>query len=419
MRRGRRRPPLPPPWLVRGCGELYRACVEAAGEPDKVLARAFREDGRLGGEHRGFVADTVQGMLRARGLIEAALRHVGGAQEQHAALVYLRARRGIPAGPRDAELGRAIAAAEKETHRIDGFFPDWLRRALPGGDALLRAMAAPPPVTLRANLLRVSCRDLADWLAHEGIAAEPTRFSPWGLTLESRANVFRTEAFREGAFEMQDEGSQLVALLCGARPGQVVVDGCAGAGGKTLALAAAMRGDGTLVALDTARFRLEELRKRAERAGVRNLEIHEAEPLILSRFRGRADVVLADAPCSGTGVLRRNPDIAWKLEERAVARLVDEQARILDLDAPLVRPGGRLVYAVCSLIPAEGRSQAERFLRDHPEFRRADAGRILKSAGVDAGGLVADGDFQVDPLRHGMDGFYAAVFERARSAERR
>lgn len=407
--------PLPPPWLVRACGDIYRACVESPGAPDKVIARAFREDGRLDDKMRGFVADTVQGMLRARGLVEAALKYIGGAQPQHAALVFLKARRGISAGPRDAELGRAIAAATKETGGIDGYLPEWLRRAMPGGEALLRAFASAPPVTLRANTLKVSPEDLVEWLERDGIRTQPARFSPWGLTLDYRANVFRTEAFREGAFEMQDEGSQLVAFLCEPRPGDVVVDGCAGAGGKTLALAALMQNKGTLYAFDTAAHRLEALKERARRAGVQNLRVHSLDDegqRPVARLAGKADVVLIDAPCSGTGVLRRNPDIAWKLREEDVARIAEEQARLLKTYAPLVKPGGRLVYAVCSLLPTEGEKQIARFLREHPEFRRGDAAAMLKKSGISAGYLVSRHDFVVDPVRHDMDGFFAAVLER-------
>ncbi len=413
------RDPLPPPWLVHACADLYRACVEAPGAPDKVIARAFREDRRLVDELRGFVADTVQGMLRARGFLETAMRHVGGARDHHAALVFLKARRGIPAGTRDAALGRAIEAAERETGRVDGFFPAWLREALPGGVEGLRALTAEPPVTLRANALRLTREDLAEWLWDEGIESRPTEHSPWGLTLDRRANIFRTDAFREGAFEMQDEASQLVALLCAPRRGDIIVDSCAGAGGKTLALSAMTEDTGTLVAFDTASFRLEALRERAARAGIRSLQIApldaagEARRL---RLTGGADIVLVDAPCSGTGVLRRNPDIAWKLREDDLPRLVAEQEQLLRTYAPLVKPGGRLVYAVCSLLAPEGTGQIARFLRDHPEFRRVDAGGVLKTCGVRPGTLVTRGDFAVDPLRHGLDGFYAAVLERGKQA---
>jgi len=358
-------------------------------------------------------------MLRARGFVEAGMRNVPRGRDEDAVLLFLRARRGLTVGPRAAGLGRAIAAGEKETGGVDVLVPEWLRRDLPGSEALLRAFATAPPLTLRANTLRISTRELAEWLWHEGIAVQPTNLSPWGLTLEDRANVFRTEAFRDGAFEMQDEGSQLVALLCAPRPGDIVVDGCAGAGGKTLALAAIMANRGTIHAFDTAAFRLEELQQRARRAGAQNVRVHALEEndlRPLTRLHAEADVVLIDAPCSGTGVLRRNPDIGWKLREADVSRLVDEQARLLLIYAPLVKPGGRLVYAVCSLLPAEGEKQVTRFLRAHPDFRRADATRTLREAGVPTEGLVTRGDLLLDPVSHGTDGFYAAALQRAAGA---
>lgn len=409
-------PPPPPRAWIRAASRIYCECVAAHGAADKALARAFRADRRLDGDARGFVADTVQGMLRARGFVEAAVARLAGAGEEDAVWLFLLARRGVSAGSRDAVLARAIAAAEKDTGGIDVLLPDWLRRALPGGADLLRAFAKEPPVTLRTNTLKIDRRDLQQGLFDEGIDTRPTRFSPWGLTLERRANVFRTRGFREGYLEMQDEASQLAALLCAPKPGEVAVDGCAGAGGKTLALAALMRNRGTLYAFDTADFRLEALRERAARAGVHNLRVHavkENDPRPLARLNGKAAVVLVDAPCSGTGVLRRNPDIGWKLREEDVANLAAGQARLLDVHAPLVRPGGRLVYAVCSLLPVEREAQVERFLRGHAEYRRVDAAVVFREAGVKGPGLVVRGDFQADPVRQGMDGFYAAILERS------
>jgi 16S rRNA (cytosine967-C5)-methyltransferase len=406
--------PPPPRWLLRVCARLYADCVAAPGAPDKVIAKSFRES-RLDEKSRGFVADVVKGMLRARGLLEAGLRHLGPADPEQAPLFFLRARRATAAGRFEQGLDRALAAAERETDGIDLWLPAWLRGRLPRD--LLKSLASAPPVTLRANLLRTAPGELAEWLADEGIATRPTRWSPWGLTLEARANVFRTRAFREGLFEMQDEGSQLVALLCGAPSGGVVVDGCAGAGGKTLALAAMMGNRGSLHALDTAEFRLQALRERAKRAGVANLRVHAraaAGSPLPRGLAGRADVVLVDAPCSGTGVLRRNPDLAWKLSEEDVARLAGEQASLLRAYAPLVNSGGRLVYAVCSLLPAEGAEQVARFLREQPDFRRVDAADIFREAELPSTGLVSRGDLRVDPARHGCDGFFAAVLARGR-----
>lgn len=418
--RDSRKPEHLPRWWIHAAGELFHACLTAHASPERVIARAFRDDGRLVGEARAFVAETVQAMLRARGLIDAGMRSVPGARVDDAVLFFLRARRGIPAGGRDAVIGRAIAAAAKETGGRDVLVPDWLLQtppfSTPHGHELLRSFSEAPPVTLRTNVLKISPDELAGELWNEGIATQPTHWSPWGLTLERHANVFRTEAFHEGLFEMQDEGSQLIAFLGAAQPGNVVVDGCAGAGGKTLALGAMMDNRGTLYAFDTAEFRLKALRERAARAGVQNLRVHAVDnnhsPSI-TRLQRKADLVLVDAPCSGTGVLRRHPDIGWRLTEADLERLVAEQAALLDAYAPLVKPGGRLVYAVCSLLPVEGESQIKRFLRDNADFRRVDTANALRQVRIPPDDLVTRGDLLVDPVRHGMDGFYAAVLWRA------
>lgn len=271
--------------------------------------------------------------------------------------------------------------------------PDWL---LPRIDpAELRALLEPAPLDLRVNLLKTTREEARAALAAEGIEATPTPLSPWGLRIEGRRQVTTGPAFRSGLVEIQDEGSQLVAGLVDARPGMRVADLCAGAGGKTLALAMAMRNRGQIVACDTSAVRLDGAVRRLRRAGVHNVERHVLEPgdKWVKRRGGSFDRVLVDAPCTGTGTWRRNPDARLRLTESDLAELLPKQATILDQAAPLVRIGGRLVYATCSLLSEENEAQVTAFLVRHPGFTRGEV-------------LV------LTPARHGTDGFFAAVLER-------
>jgi 16S rRNA (cytosine967-C5)-methyltransferase len=297
--------------------------------------------------------------------------------------------------------------------------PDW---ALPGlrdrfGERLAEeaaAMEATAPLDLRANLLRTT-RDAARLaLASDGIAAEPTPLSPWGLRVADRRPVGAAKAFQDGLVEVQDEGSQLVALLTDARPGMRVADYCAGAAGKTLALAAAMGNRGHIVACDVSPARLEGAGKRLRRAGVDNAERHLLTPGDKWRKRrGRSfDRVLVDAPCTGSGTWRRNPDARLRTTATDLAELAAKQTVILDEASDLVRPGGRLVYATCSLLPEEDEMQIERFLARHPDF----VARPLPALWAElCPGVAVPGEgpwLALSPSRHGTDGFFAAVLER-------
>jgi 16S rRNA (cytosine967-C5)-methyltransferase len=297
--------------------------------------------------------------------------------------------------------------------------PDW---ALPGlrvrfGDRLAEeaaAMEATAPLDLRANLLRTT-RDAARLaLGAEGIAAEPTALSPWGLRVADRKPVGATKAFLDGLVEVQDEGSQLVALLTDARPGMRVADYCAGAAGKTLALAATMGNRGHIVACDVSAARLEGAGRRLRRAGVDNAERH----LLVAgdkwrKRRGKSfDRVLVDAPCTGTGTWRRNPDARLRTTAADLAELAAKQSVILEEASDLVRPGGRLVYATCSLLPEEDEMQIERFLARHADF----VARPLPALWAElCPGVAVPGEepwLALSPARHGTDGFFAAVLER-------
>jgi 16S rRNA (cytosine967-C5)-methyltransferase len=294
--------------------------------------------------------------------------------------------------------------------------PDWLlpRLAARFGPALateLTELLEPAPLDLRANLLKTTREAAQAALLAEGYAAEPTKFSPWGLRLPGRRPLTTGPAFRSGLVEIQDEGSQLVALLCDARPGMRVLDLCAGAGGKTLALAACMGNRGHIAACDISAQRLDAAVRRFRRAGAHNVERHLLGPgdKWLKRRAGSFDRVLVDAPCTGTGTWRRNPDARARLTEADLAELLVRQAALLDDAAQMVRKGGRLVYATCSLLPEENEGQVQALQVRHAQFALIPLPRAWPlPASPPCGGEV----LALTPRQHGTDGFFAAVLER-------
>ncbi|HVB69529.1 MAG TPA: RsmB/NOP family class I SAM-dependent RNA methyltransferase [Acetobacteraceae bacterium] len=300
--------------------------------------------------------------------------------------------------------------------------PDWLLPHLaarfgPALAAEATALLAPAALDLRTNLLKTTRDEARAALAAEGIEAVPTPFSPWGLRIAGRRNVTAGAAFRAGLVEIQDEGSQLVALLADARPGQTVADFCAGAGGKTLALAMTMQNHGRLIACDVSEPRLDGAIRRLRRAGVHNAERHllTAGDKWAKRRAGAFDRVLVDAPCTGTGTWRRNPDARTRLTPQDLDELVVRQAAILDQAAPLVRNGGKLIYATCSLLAEENEAQVTRFLARHPDFAQVPLARAWPLAVPPPGpdpALALTQALALTPARHGTDGFFAAVLER-------
>jgi 16S rRNA (cytosine967-C5)-methyltransferase len=255
------------------------------------------------------------------------------------------------------------------------------------------------PLTVRTNLLKNEREGLLETLGADDCKVEATKLSPWGVTFIGRTNVFALKSFKAGLFEVQDEGSQMIALACQARPGQIVVDACAGAGGKTLALAAEMHNKGRLVACDRDARRLDELRPRARRAGMHNWEARgvqegPAGETKIADLVGQADVVLVDAPCSGLGALRRNPDARWRLNQAEVDTFPPRQLEILQRYARLVKKGGRLIYATCSINRQENQDVRSKFLAGASEFEEAAP------------------ETQLLPHRDGTDGFYIAPLRR-------
>jgi 16S rRNA (cytosine967-C5)-methyltransferase len=294
--------------------------------------------------------------------------------------------------------------------------PDWLLPRLIArfGDHLAQEMAAlaqPAPLDLRVNPLKGDRNKARAALAAEGWQAEPTPLSPWGLRIQGRRPVTAGPAFQSGLVEIQDEGSQLVALITGAEPGMRVVDWCAGAGGKTLALAAMMRNRGQIIACDVSAPRLDAAVRRLRRAGVHNVERHLLEPgdKWAKRRAGAFDRVLVDVPCTGTGTWRRNPDARQRLNEADLHELLPRQAGILHTAQSLVRKGGRLVYATCSLLAEENEAQVTAFLHSHPDFAIVPASQAWPPGTPSP----ATGDFLfLTPARNNTDGFFSAVLER-------
>lgn len=274
--------------------------------------------------------------------------------------------------------------------------------------AEMEAMIAPATLDLRVNIRALAREEAKESLKKDGVETDETPYSPWGLRARGKAFLSKTKAFVKGHVEIQDEGSQLIAHVCGVKPGMQVLDFCAGAGGKTLALAAAMNCKGRIVAMDNEPARLEKGRQRFKRAGVS--DVIEVRPLTdeknrkwLKRQKGTFDVVLIDAPCSSTGTWRRNPDLRWRQYGPSLAELLPVQAEILEKASKAVKPDGKLVYATCSLLPDENERQVEKFLSAHPDFVRTPPGE----APCDENGFM-----RLTPRRHNTDGFFATVMTR-------
>lgn len=396
---------------------------------DTALRRFFREHPEMGRRDRALVAETVFDVLRNRRLY-AHLAQSGDGPLAQRLVAVSRIRRGLPVrsdradGSQPDWLARArdIEPASMP-FAIRFSLPDWLAEvvaARPDAEALAAALLEPAPLDLRVNAVKSDRPAAIAVLAEDGIDAEPLAIAPLALRVHGKPALETSRAFTEGLVEVQDAGSQLLAMLVAPKRGQTVVDLCAGAGGKTLAMAAAMRSSGQVFACDIAPQRLLRLRPRLQRAGATNVQpmaIDSEHDPKLARLAGRADAVLVDAPCSGTGTLRRNPDLKWRTDRETLGRLTSQQQSILAAAARLVKPGGTLVYATCSLLPEENERQAERFEATHPGFVREPAREVLagQGAGLDLADPDADGAgyLRLLPHRDRVDGFFAVRWRRA------
>lgn len=410
------------------------------------LGAALRKQAGLGPRERRVITEALYGMIRHLRRIDEALaaggvsRRAGGPPPDLQRLVaYLvleaglapdRAAGVVPDVDWHAAAGvDALLAREARVVRrvaLSCSLPDWLAQALVDAhgahaEDLARALNQRAPMTLRANTLATSRADLAAWLVEEGVRARPTRHARAGLVVEGRSNLFGLRAFRRGAFELQDEGSQLIAELVAPPPRSRVVDYCAGAGGKTLALAALLGNRGRVVAADVDARKLHELRRRARRAGVTNVQALTLEreggwPQALAGVEGMAARVLVDAPCSAVGTLRRHPEVRWRLSRDEAARYPALQLALCERALSLLEPGGLLIYATCTLLPEENQGVVERLLAAHrglslvpvPELATEVWGAGAAAALVDPGARF----LALDPARHDTDGFFAAVLRR-------
>jgi 16S rRNA (cytosine967-C5)-methyltransferase len=417
--------------------ELLRAVLKFDQPADAVVSAFFRKHRALGSRERHALAETTYAVLRQRLLFQHLAQSGSGALERRLAILgwqgaptFLRGALGPHEQQWLAEVQKIDRAAlpEKLRHNL----PDWLAGALREqlGDEfwpLVEALSQPAPLDLRVNVLKAKGgggREAArSALAEAGITATPTPYSPWGLRVEGKPALEKAQPFVDGWVEVQDEGSQLLALITDAKRGEMVVDFCAGAGGKTLAFGAAMRNTGRLYAFDISGHRLAALKPRLARSGLSNVHpvqiAHERDDRI-KRLAGKIDRVLVDAPCSGLGTLRRNPDLKWRQSPKAVAELQAKQRAILAAAARLLKPGGRLVYATCSLLAAENEEVVQGFDEAMGrDFEAVPVGEVLAGIGVGGEGaagsavsLVSGPYLRLSPHRHHTDGFFAAMWRR-------
>jgi 16S rRNA (cytosine967-C5)-methyltransferase len=416
------------PALHDAAARLLADILASPGAADTRMDRFFRAQPRLGPQDRGVIAEAVYGSLRHHRLLCALAQT---AEPRHVISAWLAAFEGYNArqlqtlGVAHAEALVAAARADRDTHpfAVSASLPDWLAARLaaqlPASElsAAAAALLAPAPLDVRANTLKTDRATLQQAFASAGHELDPTPLSPWGLRRASRAGLFRTPEFAAGHFEVQDEGSQLIAPLLEPRRGERIVDYCAGAGGKTLHLSALLANSGMLYAFDTSQKRLDRLRERATRAGCDNIRIQTLEAGADSRLKrlyGKIDRVLVDAPCSGTGTVRRSPDIKWRLAYDRVAHLAGQARAILAQASRLVRPGGRLLYVTCSLLREENEDVIADFLAEHGDYTPIDAHGILTRRGISLPAEAADAGpaLRLWPHRHGTDGFFAQVLQR-------
>lgn len=392
---------MTPSARVQAAIDLLDAVIAAAkgqgASADRIAADWFRARRYVGSKDRRAIRELVWSAIRACGEVpasgRAALLRVAQGDAALAALFD-----GSNYGPAPVEAGEAVANG--------GVAPGWLieRLATSGLDDQEQvALLGRAPLDIRANTLKTSRNDLR---ARLPVEAEPA-IAPHSLRLPSGTAAESWPEFAEGLFEVQDAGSQIACMALGVQPGEAVVDLCAGAGGKTLSLGAAMENRGTLLACDIDRPRLSRLPERAARAGVlveTRLLNPGREIEMLADWQGRADAVMIDAPCSGTGTWRRNPEARWRLDAKAIDRYCAMQANVLGIGASLVRPGGRLTYVVCSLLDAEGADRIDAFLAANPDWR-------VQMLPLPAGRPRGKG-IRLTPFGDGTDGFFFATLVR-------
>lgn len=422
-------PRVPSPMLFSHAVSVLGNVLYYTAPADSVVSQYFRTHRELGHRDRGIIAELVFAVLRAQRALEA---RVGSLEPRLVLLAYLACVQKLNTREltpllrsKDSELIATWKAVDSRNFSpaVLCDLPDWLYDRLVnllGAEqtaALAKAMNQSAPLDLRVNTLKAERDTILAELSTEGIPATAGTYSPLAIRLGNKPALAQHPRFLDGSIEVQDEGSQLLAYALAPRRGESVVDFCAGAGGKTLLLGALMRNTGRLYAFDISEKRLAKLKPRLARSGLSNVHPgrieHERDSKI-KRLAGKIDRVLVDAPCSGLGTLRRNPDLKWRQTEASIAELTQKQAAILAAASTLLKPGGRLVYATCSLLPEENEGIVNAFLAENPQFQAVAMTEVLGKQGIN---LPPHGNtpyLQLYPHQHHTDGFFAAVLERVK-----
>jgi len=413
--------------LLELATDLLHQVLQFQAPADRVVSDFFRTHRALGSRERHSLAETTYGVLRNRLLFQHLAQSGKGEMERRLVLLAWQGNEGFlraALSEQEQQWLEQVKAVDRGAlpAKLRHNLPEWLAEPLEAALGaefwpLVDSLNQAAPLDLRVNTFKAKREDVQAALKAGGIDADVTPYSPWGLRIHGKPALNKVEAFNCGEIEVQDEGSQLLALLADAKRGEMVVDFCAGAGGKTLALGASMRNTGRLYAFDTSGHRLAALKPRLARSGLSNVYpiqiAHERDERI-KRLAGKIDRVLVDAPCSGLGTLRRNPDMKWRQSPQAIEELKTKQAAILASAARLLKPGGRLVYATCSVLDGENEGIASAFTEAHGrDFVPLPALQALEKAHVgDAASLVRGDYLRLWPHKHGTDGFFAAVWER-------
>ncbi len=413
-----------PPAIVQHAEQVLREVLRFTGPADSILSQYFRAHPRLGGRERGAIAEGVYTVLRNKTFFTEFASAPNVNAMRRLALLGLCDAMGFDAlGGLTEEEGawlQDIARIDRTLLpvQIRANMPTWLFEKLSAQSGLdetmliAESMNQPAPLDLRVNTIKANRDDVIAELANAPIRAVPTPFAPLGLRILQKPALQNLPLFKNGSIEVQDEGSQILAQILGAKRGEMVVDFCAGAGGKTLAIGALMRNTGRLYAFDVSEKRLAKLKPRMARSGLSNVHpiqiAHERDAKI-KRLAGKIDRVLVDAPCSGLGTLRRNPDVKWRQTPEGLAELNVKQAAILAGASRLVKAGGRLVYATCSILDEENEGIVQQFLADHPDFSLLPMHQVLAEQKIP---LEMQDYLKMLPHKHQTDGFFAAVLER-------
>lgn len=407
---------------IRGIADALAQVLPFTHPADAVMSAFFRDHRKLGSSDRQIITETVYAVLRRYQFLSAVIapQPVTPRTLTIAALLRLRGHNLREIADQLSDEEREFAAALKGREpqlnvAARAELPQWVIDKLGWPEeeiiALGQSLQQPAPLDLRVNTFKAKRKKVLEQFAGEGIAAIETPLSPIGIRLKEKVQLQKHPLFLDGSVEVQDEGSQLLGLLVGARRGEMVVDFCAGAGGKTLLLAAAMANTGRVYAFDVSEKRLGNLSPRLKRSGLSNISttlISGEGDARVKRLNGKIDRVLVDAPCSGMGTLRRNPDLKFRQSPQSVEELNAKQGAILESAAYLLKPGGRLVYSTCSLLSDENEKIVEAFLARHKEYRLIPISEALPKIELGSGDYL-----HLYPHRHGSDGFFAAVMERA------